>query len=296
MQWQAFTQRRSAAVLIVAVTVLCGCNANAPQDAAPSSPALVSSDSSANTPPAGSGNNDGGQLAWVPPGPVDPADPPQSQWYVMLENKDCEGLAAAVGTGNSSTSDGIALWGAATALCRAVYEGQPSGWTDAAAGLGALQEPAAERCLDRAAYLLVAAFLGAHAQNPDALPSPTAGTGTACPLGLAGLDALDGQGPTRTPSSGLAGGLFQLSGRFLDVIAVIVGDQRVPVSADPVQPARWNVLMPAAAAAGAVTVTAVGREGPIPGSVTFTYVTGAPGSANPSAEVTGSLPVSGDGP
>ena len=282
----------AAALLAAVVFALAACSSGAPGDSTPSSGAPTASApdttqaattvpntaSTTTIPTTGaSGQNNNGPLAWVPPGPVDPADPPQSQWYLLLEGKDCDGLAAAVETGNSSTPDGLALWGAATDVCRAVYQGQPSGWEAAAANLAPLQEPEPERCLDRAAYQLVAALLAAHTENPDASLEPVPGTGTACPLGLAGLDAQDGQGPTATPSSGLSGGTFQLAGRFIDVVAVMVGEQRVAVEADPSQPGRWDVVMPAAASPGAVTVTAESSAGPIPGSLTFTYVDGSGG-------------------
>ncbi|MHA7270433.1 hypothetical protein [Arthrobacter sp. HLT1-20] len=291
--------RISAAVLLAVVMALGGCGAGPQQG--PSSGESSTPSPGLETKPAWtagatsetSGQNNSGPLAWLPPGPVDPADPPQSQWYLLLANKDCNGLAVAVDTGNASTDDGLALWGAAAAVCRAVYQGQSSGWTDAAAGLAPLQEPEPERCLDRAAYQLVAALLAVHAQDPAAAPDPVAGTGTACPLGLTGLDALDGEGPTATPSSGLAGGRFQLAGRFQDVVAVVVGGQRVAAEADPEQPGRWNVAIPAVDAASTVTVTAEGSAGPIPGSLTFTYLdaTGAsPSEDNPTSDPPRDLP------
>lgn len=279
-----------AALLAAVVMVLGGCSAGPPRVSPPlpgvsTSPTLGTTQAGTAGPnpessaPAtgGSGQNSSVPLAWVPPGPVDPADPPQSQWYLLLESKDCDGLAAAVETGNSSTPDGLALWGAATDVCRAVYQDQPSGWADAAAAVAPLQEPDPERCLDQAAYQLVAALLAAHTKDPSDSLDPVAGAGTACPLGLTGLDAKDGLGPTATPSSGLPGGTFQLAGRFIDVVAVMVGEQRVAAEPDPAQPGRWDVVMPAAAAAGTVTVTAEGSAGPIPGSLTFTYLDGSGG-------------------
>lgn len=279
-----------AALLTAVVMALGGCSAGASDGSPPSSvvqtsPLLGTTQAGTTGPkletpvPAtgGSGHNNTSPLAWLPPGPVDPADPPQSQWYLLLEGKDCDALAAAVETGNSSTPDGLALWGAATDVCRAVYQDQPSSWADAAAAVAALQEPDPERCLDRVAYQLVVALLAAHTQDPAASLDPVAGTGTACPLGLTGLDAQDGQGPTATPSSSLSGGTFQLAGRFIDVVAVMVGEQRVTAEADPSQPGRWDVVIPAAAAAGDVTVTAEGSTGPIPGSLTFTYLDGGGG-------------------
>lgn len=295
MGWCANARKRPCALAAAALLALAGCSAPPPA-AAPQSPTAggMTAGSASDSARAGApgstgnpgnnsgprnngssgtnGNDDGGVLAWVPPGPVDPADPPQSQWYVLLQAKDCDGLAAAVNAGNATTSDGFALWSAATAACRAVYQGQASGWTDAAAGLATLQRPGDDRCLDRAAYDLVAALVTFHSEHPAAAPSPAAGPGTACPLGLVGLDALDGQGASSTPSSGLAGGRFQLAGRFLDVVAVMVGGQRVAAEPDPDQPGRWDAVIPPAAAAGTVQITAVGSAGAIPGSLTFTYL------------------------
>ena len=296
MGWCAKARKRLCAVAAAATLLaLSGCSASQPAAAPQSSTAGGmtagsasgtaragapgstgnpgnNGDSGNNANPGTNGNNNSGVLAWVPPGPVDPADPPQSQWYVLLQAKDCDGLAAAVNAGNATTSDGFALWTAATAACRAVYQGQASGWTDAAAGLATVQRPGDDRCLDRAAYDLVAALVTFHAEHPAAAPSPAAGPGTACPLGLVGLDALDGRGPTSTPSSGLAGGRFQLAGRFLDVVAVVVGGQRVTAEPDPDQPGRWDAVIPSAAAAGTVQITAEGSAGAIPGSLTFTYL------------------------
>ncbi|MCZ2403191.1 hypothetical protein IV498_08350 [Paenarthrobacter sp. Z7-10] len=235
------------------------------------------------------GNADAGPVAWVPPGPVDPADPPQNQWYALFQRMDCDGLAAAVDAGNATTADGIVLWSAATAICRAVYQGQPSGWTAAAAALPALVQPTPDRCLDRAAYDVVAGLVALHLQNPTATPSPVPGNGTACPLSLTGLDALDGTGPTVSPSSGLAGGTFQLVGRFLDVVAVLVDGQHILPAADPNLPGRWNVVLPPAPTAGAVTIMVEGSGGMVPGELTFTYVDdGAtePPGASPSSSPT----------
>ncbi len=241
--------------------------------AGPAQPPAGSGGVSGGGQPAGSNESfPGGFLAWVPPGPVDPADPPQSQWYKMLQDKDCAGLQADLENGNASTPDGLALWGAAAASCRAVYQGDASGWSDAATGLSTVGQPDAGRCLDRAAYDLMAALLAFHAQNPDAVPSPVAGAGTACPLELTGLVAPDGTGTAEAPSSGLAGGEFQLQGRFLDVTAVLVGAASVGVAPDPNQSGRWVVVIPPATAPGPVQVTATGSAGPIPGSLTFTYV------------------------
>ncbi len=320
MRWLANARKCPALALLIAVVALGGCNAGPPGEgtappgyssAAPGGGAVAPGDSpapggaagSSPKPPApapdgggsgpnGSGLNNGVQLAWVPPGPVDAGDPPQSQWYKLLEAKDCDGLAAAVATGNANTEDGPALYGAAAAVCRAVYQGQSSGWTDAAAALAPLQEPESERCHDRAAYQLVAAALAVHAQDPSLTPVPAAGTGTACPLVLTGLDAQQGDGPTNTPSGGLAGGRFQMVGRFLDVTAVQVGEQSVTAVPDPDQQGRWVVVIPAAAAAGAVTVTAEGSSGPIPGSFTFTYLDegASPESATPTSEAPSELP------
>lgn len=320
MRWLANARKCPALVLLIAVAALGGCSMSPPGDgaappgyssAAPGgggeppgdSPAPSGDAGSSQEPPApapdggsgqnGSGQNNGVQLAWVPPGPVDAGDPPQSQWYKLLEAKDCDGLAAAVASGNANTEDGPALYGAAIAVCRAVYQGQSSGWTDAAAALAPLQEPDPERCHDRAAYQLVAAALAVHAQDPSVTPVPVAGTGTACPLGLTGLDAQQGDGPTDAPSSGLAGGRFQLVGRFLDVTAVQVGEQSVTAEPDPDQQGRWVVVIPAAATAGTVTVTAEGSGGSIPGSLTFTYVgEGAtpPESATPTSDAPSDLP------
>ncbi|PYI66398.1 hypothetical protein CVV68_13920 [Arthrobacter livingstonensis] len=274
MRWWAGAWTRGYALAAVAVLALSGCGASPPAAAPPSSGdgAQTVAAPTGIVPGSPPVKHDGGTLAWVPPGPVDPADPPQSQWYVLLQAKDCDGLAAAVDAGNATTPDGFALWSAATAACRAVYQGQVSGWTEAAAGLAALQQPGQDHCLDRAAYDLVAALVAFHSQNPAAAPSPEVGSGTACPLGLTGLDALDGQGPTATPSSGLAGGRFQLAGRFLDVVAVMVGGQRVAAEADPDQPGRWDIVIPPAAATGTVRITAEGSSGALPGSLTFTYL------------------------
>ncbi|MFB9163694.1 hypothetical protein [Arthrobacter psychrochitiniphilus] len=245
-----------------------------PSNSAPSTPGPSASTvgASGDEPERGSGANNGSSLAWVPPGPVDPTDPPQAQWYVLLQNKDCAGLDMAVSPRKASSADGFALWSAVSSICRAVEQGDASGWRDAATRLSALIQPGPERCLDRTAYNLVASFLAAHAQNPTESPPPWNGSSTACPLGLAGLDALDGQGPTGRPSSGLAGGRFQLAGRFVDVVTVMVGGQPVGVEADPARPGRWMVVIPPAAVAGQVQVTAAGSGGPIPGSLTFTYL------------------------
>ena len=216
MLWRANARVLSLAGVAVALLLMGACSAPPPVAAPPSassattSTATVSTDAapgqslsgssvgpSGDEPARGSGANDGGSLAWVPPGPVDPADPPQAQWYLLLQNKDCAGLGAAVNPGTATSSDGFALWSAVTAICRAVYHGDASGWADAAANLSTLGQPGPERCLDRTAYNLVAAFLAFHALNPAANPSPGVASGTACPLALTGLDALDDLGPTR---------------------------------------------------------------------------------------------------
>ena len=51
---------------------------------------------------------------------------------------------------------------------RAVYQGDASGWTDAAAGLSSLAQFESGSCLDTAAYEFVASFVAFHAQNPAA--------------------------------------------------------------------------------------------------------------------------------
>lgn len=287
MTWRDVAEKRSAALILVAVLALCGCMADpfsetttqstasaSASSGETSAPSTAASETAATTQPATSGGSSDTPVAWVPPGPVDPLDPPPSKWYFLFENKDCNGLTTAIETGDSSPSSGIELWKAAAAVCHAVYSGQQQGWADAAAVMATLQEPTS--CLDRAVYQVVAGLLTVHAQNPATAPVPVAGAGSACPLQLTGLDAIGEFGPefspTATPSSGLAGGLFQLSGQFVDVVAVMVGDQRVPVTVDPVDSSKWNVLIPPAAAAGTVTVTAEGSAGPIPGSLQFSYV------------------------
>ncbi|MFI5086368.1 MAG: hypothetical protein ACHP7K_10615 [Actinomycetales bacterium] len=301
MRWWARAGKRPLAVAAAALLALSGCGTSGPpaSSSAAAQPSSASGQPSSASGQPSSASGQGGTesssgaastaaspanppgsdgaaaLAWVPPGPVDPADPPQSQWYVLLQRKDCDGLAAGVGSGNATTADGLALWGAATAVCRAVYQGQPSAWSAAAAVLPSLARPGPDRCLDRAAYDLVAGLVAAHAQSPTATPSPAPGTGTACPLALTGLDALDGGGPTGAPSGGLAGGTFQLVGRFLDVVAVLVDGQRITPLTDPDRPGRWDVVMPPVSAAHAVTVRVEGTGGMVPGELTFTYVDGA---------------------
>lgn len=281
MLWRANTRVLALAGAAVVLLLMGACSAPTPGAVTPSASSAaapgqavseISVGPSGDEPARGSGANNDGSLAWVPPGPVDPADPPQAQWYVLLQTKDCAGLGAVVSPRKASSADGFTLWSAVTAICRAVDEGDASGWRDAAAMLSTLVQPGPERCLDRTAYNLVAAFIAVHTQNPTATPPPWSGASTACPLSLAGLDALHGLGPTRTPSSGLAGGRFQLAGRFLDVVTVMVGGQPVGVEADPARPGRWIVVIPPATEAGQVQVTAVASDGPIPGSLTFTYL------------------------
>ena len=293
MRWRTNVRIVAGSGACVALLLIGGCSAAPPESAPPTATSGTTNAATATTSgsgqaPAGSGvdnggdkqaanqgNNDGGSFSWVPPGPVDPSDPQQARWYASLQNKDCAGLSATLSPDNANTPDGFALWGAAAALCRAVYQHDASGWTEAATGLSALARPDAERCLDRAAYDLVAALVAFHAQNPTSTPSPGVGSGFACPLGLTGLDALDTfgdfgvPGPTSTPSSGLDGGRFQLVGRFLDVASVLIDGQ--PVGVEAQQTGGWVVLIPPAAAAGQVQVTATGSAGPIPGSLTFTY-------------------------
>ncbi len=327
MRWRADLGRPAFTMAALALLALGACSAPPSQTPPPSSAAagttVATSGGDAaggtgggDTPDGngagnGSGKNDGGGLAWVPPGPVDPADPTQNQWYLLLQAKDCDGLVDAVNAGNAATTDGFALWSTATAACQAVYQHQETRWSEAAAGLASLQRPGQDRCLDRAAYDLVAALVAFHADNPSTAPSPGPGSGTACPLQLTGMaNVLDGGAPTDTPSSGLAGGRFQLAGRFLDVAAVMVGDQRVPAEPDPDQNGRWVVDIPAASAAGTVQVTAEASSGALPGTLTFTYLDDAatapvsptPGESAPAdpaqpapAEPTQSAPADGGG-
>lgn len=299
MLWWRNARVLSLTGAVGALLMLGACSAPPSEDVTPSAIAGTAStasagqpsDSNAGQPGAAAGKNDGGSLAWVPPGPADPGDPPPSQWYDLLLNKDCAGLVQALGTEEDNGLDGYALWSAAAAVCRAVYQGDDTGWTDAAAGLPALARPASGDCLNLAAYDFVASFVAFHAQNPAVLPSPGAGSGTACPLGFAGLLAIDAtETPTNAPSSGLAGGRFQLVGRFLDVAAVLVDGQPVGAEPDPSQPGRWVVVIPPAAAAGQVQVSVSGSAGPVPGSVTFTYLDDAAAPVVPEVPVESAVP------
>ncbi|MDJ0349103.1 hypothetical protein [Cryobacterium sp. PH29-G1] len=205
---------------------------------------------------------EGTTVLWLPIGPVSPSDPPPNFWYSLLQNRDCELLAA-----NDTSAD--PLWSAASALCTAVVTDNAQDWTRGTTQLTAVPAPAATDCLGRAVYTTLTAIAEAHRRNPAERLDPVApGAGTACPLGLDGVSSSGINSPDPDPHTSVCGGAeLLLAGRFLVVDRVEVGGRSVDV-----RRAGENsfFFITPASSSGVQEITAWGPDGRLPGTATIT--------------------------
>ncbi|WP_442211471.1 hypothetical protein [Specibacter sp. RAF43] len=204
------------------------------------------------------GGNAANPLAWVPPGPADPTDPPPDGWYGNLEQKTCENMAG---------SD--PLVSAARDLCTAVTTGDPAAWDLLEVDYAAL--PAPQGCIETAAHRVLTALLGYHRANPGAAVTTVPGAGTACPLEIHGVIDAANDSSNLQPHVSVDGGTeLRLAGRLLEVSHVLLNGQRVEVTRQAEN--NFTFTAPQVATPGPVTVQAIGPDGsPVPGTATFTY-------------------------
>ncbi len=205
-------------------------------------------------------------LAWLPPGPSDPADPSPESFYGKLRDRQCADLI--------EVGEPFPPWRAAGLVCRALETGDPTTWEDAALARAAV-DPSALSCLDTAALALIdraLAHYAAHGQ-PEAVSVPSGG-GAGCPLALTGLATTEGLrfADTQPQVSACGGDTVRLMGLLMGVTSADVGGVSVPVRNDGV---HWYVFSaPALADTGAnpVTVVAHGPGGALPGGAELFYV------------------------
>ncbi len=126
-------------------------------------------------------------LSWVPPGPASPGDPPEQSWYLLLRDRDCAALDAAVRAGFEAP-----LWTAAATTCAAMAGGGDAVWAEAKAQVDALdpppEDPGSGACHGAAVQVALQRALAFHAEHPEVEVVTTApADGVACKLVLNGV-------------------------------------------------------------------------------------------------------------
>lgn len=202
-------------------------------------------------------------LAWVPIGPTNPIDPSDGtgRWLDIIQRKDCKSLAGA----DSSSTSFPPLWRAISAVCAAVFNGDTSGWKDAASLQSEI--PPARDCMEQAVLDVLNRFMAFHQQHPTAPILVVAGTGTACPLKLEGLGTKPPKTVVCVPLGG--GTEFRLGGRFLDPTYVILGTTRIKAAF--VGENVFTFVVPPALTPGPVVLHVESAGKMVPGQAVVTY-------------------------
>jgi hypothetical protein len=257
-----------------------------PSNGSSTTTSTTSTGTSKSASPSKTGSGDS-SLAWVPPGPSDPTDPPPNRWYGPLRAHDCAGLSSAL-----EQEPGGDLWRALDAVCAAVIDGHQSQWAVAeAAGKAAATASSdeASTCLTDAAKAFLARALAWHQEHPGKRPVvrfSQPGQRTACPFRVTSIGLVDNSGnslpgPLEGPLSG--GTLLAVRGQHLTSHPTItVGGYPATISDSTFVDGAIVVVVPPVTHPFVGKIRVTNNAGQVTASQRFTYVAG-PSSSTSSA-------------
>lgn len=206
-------------------------------------------------------------LSWVPPGPASPGDPPEQSWYLLLRDRDCAALDAAVRAGFEDP-----LWTAAATTCAAMAGGGDGVWAEAKAQVDALdappEDPGSGACHGAAVQQALQRALAFHAEHPEVQVVTTApADGVACKL------VLNGVIPQEPAEDGHVCGSrwFVLDGRLLPTTVLTVDGSSEGLSLTVGAREHLFFEMPAGEPGQESTIQAATPDGEVLGTVDFVY-------------------------
>lgn len=175
----------------------------------------------------------------------------------------------------------VGITGALSAVCRALFEGDASGWDVAAQILPTLDRNEGDSCLMRTAFDTLEALVHQHTQHPDVLITVGQSSGTGCPLELQAVSYTDVAMGTKqlmtNPSVSVQGGVrLRLRGRFLEPVVVILGQSRFPTIF--VGENHFDFVVPPAPGPAVMPLRVESAGVVLPGELTFTYTADPPAS------------------
>ncbi|MGP0221328.1 MULTISPECIES: hypothetical protein [unclassified Paenarthrobacter] len=156
-------------------------------------------------------------VQWVPLGPVGPSDPTSGQRYLQLQQFQCDELAQSL-----QGQEGVQVWVAGAAVCKALRTGSQDDWQRAAAAVAATPRVPQTQCLEYTVAAASASLLAQHRSNPGVPLRAVTAPGQACPRILSGLTVVDENlrpvaGLTRASGPREGGTIVRLDGYYVRV-------------------------------------------------------------------------------